>query len=66
MKILQELSLYVQVLALESGFWDFEDATLYLSAINEQGREGIVPRNRKDFNKRRIPVLSPHEALAMF
>ena len=45
---------------LTSGWRDYEDATQYRSAINEQA-DCIVTRNKKDFKAGTLPVLSPVE-----
>jgi predicted nucleic acid-binding protein len=48
--------------ALHSGFSDFEDSVIYESA-RRNGIEGIVTRNRKDFESSKIPVFDPEELL---
>lgn len=45
---------------LTSGWRDYEDATQYRSAIDEQV-DCIVTRNKKDFKAGTLPVLSPVE-----
>lgn len=50
--------------ALHAGFSDFEDAVVYESA-RRHGIEGIVTRNRKDFNLSKIPVFDPDELLKL-
>ena len=45
---------------LTSGWRDYEDATQYRSAIDEQA-DCIVTRNKKDFKAGTLPVLSPVE-----
>ena len=50
--------------ALEVKDKDFEDAVLYKSAFHF-GVTMIVTRDRSDFDKADIPVMSPHETLAM-
>ena len=45
---------------LTSGWQDYEDATQYRSAIDEQA-DCIVTRNKKDFKAGTLPVLSPVE-----
>lgn len=45
---------------LNSGWRDYEDATQYRSAIDEQA-DCIVTRNKKDFKAGTLPVLSPVE-----
>jgi predicted nucleic acid-binding protein len=52
--------------ALNAKFADFEDAIQYHCALGIPGLQGIVTRNAKDFRKSELPVLSPHEALALF
>lgn len=45
---------------LSSGWKDYEDATKYRSAIDEQA-DCIVTRNKKDFKASTIEVLTPAE-----
>ena len=45
---------------LDSGWKDYEDATQYRSAIDEQV-DCIVTRNTKDYKDSIIEVLSPNE-----
>ena len=45
---------------LTSGWRDYEDATQYRSAIDEQA-DCIVTRNKKDFKAGTLPVLTPVE-----
>ena len=45
---------------LTSGWRDYEDATQYRSAIDEQA-DCIVTRNKQDFKAGTLPVLSPVE-----
>lgn len=47
---------------LSSGWKDYEDATQYRSAIDEQS-DCIVTRNKKDFKTSTIEVLTPAEFL---
>ena len=54
----------VLVDALEVNDKDFEDAVLYKSAFHF-GATMIVTRDRSGFDKADIPVMSPHETLAM-
>lgn len=49
-------------LSLASHFNDFEDAIQYYTAI-ENGMEMIISRNKKDFKKSAIPVLTAREFL---
>lgn len=48
--------------ALHSGFNDFEDAVQYHSALKSICQI-IITRNKKDFKRSEIPVLSPEEFL---
>ncbi len=48
---------------LTSGWRDYEDATQYRSAVDEQA-DCIVTRNKKDFKASTLPVLSPVEFLS--
>jgi predicted nucleic acid-binding protein len=68
-EVLRKFKILVNVLALDdkiidlslnSNFKDFEDAIQYYSAI-ENNLDGIITRNRKDFRKSKIPVLTPEE-----
>lgn len=45
---------------LNSGWKDYEDATQYRSAIDEQA-DCIITRNKKDFKESAIVVLTPAE-----
>ena len=45
---------------LSSGWKDYEDATQYRSAVDEQA-DCIVTRNKKDFKASSIAVLTPTE-----
>ena len=58
--ILVDLSGQNVVDMLTSGWRDYEDATQYRSAIDEQA-DCIVTRNKKDFKAGTLPVLSPVE-----
>ena len=49
-------------LALASDFNDFEDAIQYYTAT-DNGLEIIVIRNKKDFRKSKLPVLTAREYL---
>ena len=48
---------------LTSGWRDYEDATQYRSAVDEQA-DCIVTRNKKDFKASTLLVLSPVEFLS--
>lgn len=52
-------------MSLHSGFKDFEDAIIYFSALNNN-IDLIITRNKKDFIKSGLPVLSPEEFLSRF
>ena len=47
---------------LDGGWKDYEDATQYRSAIEEQA-DCIVTRNKKDYKSSTIEVLTPAEFL---
>jgi predicted nucleic acid-binding protein len=49
---------------LSSGWKDYEDATQYRSAIDEQA-DCIVTRNKKDFKAAQIDVYEPQQFLDM-
>lgn len=49
-------------LALESNFSDLKDAIQYYCAL-EIGADILVTRNKKDYLRSKIPVLSPREYL---
>ena len=49
-------------LALDSKFPDFEDALQYFSAAN-QNIDFIITRNKKDYSKGKIKVVTAHEYL---
>jgi predicted nucleic acid-binding protein len=51
-------------LSLGDEFKDFEDGIQYFIAL-ENSCEVIVTRNKKDFKKSQIPVLSPKEFLSI-
>lgn len=71
--ILRKFKVLVELLSLDDkitelalsddGFTDFEDALQYYSAIENQV-EAIITRNKKDFKKSKIPVLTANEFLA--
>lgn len=48
--------------ALESSFPDFEDALQYFSALN-QGVDFIITRNKKDYSKGNLKVVTAREYL---
>jgi predicted nucleic acid-binding protein len=50
-------------LSLQSKFSDFEDALQYYSAING-GLSHILTRNKKDFSKAELVVMTPREFLS--
>jgi hypothetical protein len=50
--------------ALASGSKDFEDATQHSTAKAEGSVSAIVTRNKLDYARREIPVMSPEEFLA--
>lgn len=48
---------------LQSEFYDLEDALQHFSAL-ASGAEVIITRNKKDFSKASIPVMTPAEFLS--
>ena len=70
--ILRKLKLLVQVLPLDekivglslndNDFKDYEDALQYFTAL-ENGIDVIITRNLKDFQKARLPVMTPAQFL---
>ena len=50
--------------ALESTFPDFEDALQYFSAMN-QGIDFIITRNKKDYSKGNLKVVTAGEYLTI-
>lgn len=54
----------IQDLALASDFNDFEDALQYYTALDNQ-LDIIITRNKKDFKKSKLPVLTAGEYLLM-
>ena len=50
------------LLALNTGFKDYEDSVLHSAAIHA-GADAIVTRNIKDFIAAEIPVFTPEECL---
>jgi predicted nucleic acid-binding protein len=57
-----EVNKSVLTSALYSDFSDFEDRVIHESA-RRYGIDGIVTRNRKDFEQSKIPVYDPEELL---
>ena len=47
--------------ALSLPFKDFEDAVQYTAALKQGSIDAIITRNKKDFKKSQIKVLSPDE-----
>ena len=47
--------------SIESDFSDFEDAMQYCSAKQIKGASVIVTRNKKDFAKSKLPVMTAEE-----
>lgn len=74
-RILRKLKLIVQVLSLnekiiglslnDNDFKDYEDAIQYFTAL-ENGTNVIITRNLKDFQKAKIPVMTPAQFLSTF
>lgn len=72
-EILRKFKVLVEVLSLDDkitelalsddSFLDFEDGLQYYSAIENQ-IDVIITRNKKDFKKSKIPVLTAKEFLA--
>ena len=54
----------VVLLALNSGFKDFEDALQHFSAVQDKRIEAIITRNIKDYKLSEIAVLTPENFLA--
>jgi predicted nucleic acid-binding protein len=52
------------LLALNSGFKDFEDALQHFSAVQDKNIEAIITRNIKDYKLSEIAVLTPEIFLA--
>jgi predicted nucleic acid-binding protein len=71
-RILRKLKIIVQVLPLDekivglslndNDFKDYEDALQYFTAL-ENGIDVIITRNLKDFQKARLPVMTPAQFL---
>lgn len=53
------------LIAIDSGFTDFEDGLQYGSALGDQTIQGIVTRNVKDYRKSKLSVHTPNGLLAM-
>lgn len=75
MKMFKEFNQKVKVISvgkkmlgssLDSRFSDFEDAMQYFSAKNVKGMGAIITRNKKDFLKSEIPVMTAAEYLQTF
>ena len=49
----------VILMALQSGWRDFEDAVQYCAAVSSKIMDGIITRNEKDFLLSDIPVINP-------
>lgn len=54
------------LLAAESNFRDFEDAIQYYTALNANGINYIVTRNKKDYKLSSIPVVTAEEFIKLF
>jgi len=54
----------IVLLALNSGFKDFEDALQHFSAVQDKRIEAIITRNIKDYKLSEIAVLTPENFLA--
>jgi predicted nucleic acid-binding protein len=54
----------VVLLALNSGFKDFEDALQHFSAVQDKNIDAIITRNIKDYKLSEIAVLTPENFLA--
>ncbi|HNQ73720.1 MAG TPA: PIN domain-containing protein [Verrucomicrobiota bacterium] len=52
--------------ALASGFKDFEDAIQHFAAKAEGDVMTIITRNKADYDRSELPVLSPDEFLATY
>lgn len=74
-QILRKLKFIVQILNLDekvvglalndTEFADFEDALQYFTAL-ENGSDYIITRNLKDFQKSKIPVMTPTQFLYQY
>ena len=54
------------LLAIDSGFSDFEDAIQFFTALNVDGINYIITRNKKDYKSATIPVVTAAEFLQLF
>lgn len=54
------------LLAIDSAFADFEDAVQYYSALNIEGLDYIITRNKKDYKSSSIEVLTAEEFVGKF
>ena len=66
--IVQILNLDEKVVGLalnDTEFADFEDALQYFTAF-ENGSDYIITRNLKDFQKSKIPVMTPTQFLYQY
>lgn len=73
LKNLRKLKTFVKILptdervieqSLNSEFSDFEDAIQYFTAVNN-GINLLLTRNKRDYKKSKIPILSAEEFLKM-
>ncbi len=54
------------LLAIDSSFSDFEDAVQFFTALNVDGINYIITRNKKDYKYATIPVVTPAEFVQLF
>jgi predicted nucleic acid-binding protein len=54
------------LLAIDSSFSDFEEAIQFFTALNVDGINYIITRNKKDFKYATIPVVTPAEFVQLF
>ena len=54
------------LLAIDSSFSDFEDGVQFFTALNIDGINYIVARNKKDYTYATIPVVTAAEFLQLF
>jgi len=54
----------IVLLALNSGFKDFEDALQHFSAVQDKSIDAIITRNIKDYKLSEIAVLTPENFLS--
>jgi predicted nucleic acid-binding protein len=54
------------LLAIESEFTDFEDAVQYYSSLNIDTVNYIITRNKKDYKKSTISIVTPEEFIKLF